>query len=81
MFVYVARRLTLGFFSSPLGWADVVFFLVGTAYFVTSRDNLRKYYSRVAMLLGRLLDCPELSFMRDAAVTYQGRSIQPKRAS
>ncbi len=52
VFVYVARRLTLGFFSSPLGWADVVFCLVGTAYFVTSRDNLRKYYSRVAMLLG-----------------------------
>ena len=40
-FVYVARRFSLGFFSSPLAWPDLAFLLVGTAYFVTSRDNLR----------------------------------------
>ena len=50
--VYVARRLSLGFLSAPLGWPDLGFLLVGLTYFVTSRDNLRKYYTRVAMLLG-----------------------------
>ena len=52
VFVYIARRSALGFFSAPLGWADLVFVLLAVILFAGSRDTLRKYYERVGQLLG-----------------------------
>jgi hypothetical protein len=61
LFVYVARRIHSGFVAAPIGWLDlgVAFLLV--ILFVGSRDNLRKYYERVAQLLGTTpsSDCPQ----------------------
>ena len=51
-FVYLARRTSLGFFSAPLGWADLGFVLLAVILFAGSRDTLRKYYERVSQLLG-----------------------------
>ncbi|MFN0196057.1 MAG: hypothetical protein ACKVT0_04885 [Planctomycetaceae bacterium] len=50
-FVYVARRLHLGFFTAPLGWFDTGFVLLSVILFVGSRDTLHKYHSRVNDLL------------------------------
>ena len=51
-FVYVARRVHLGFFVEPLGWVDLGCLLLSVILFVGSRDTLRKYYVRVSQLLG-----------------------------
>jgi hypothetical protein len=50
--LYFARRLSLGFFSAPLGLPDAGFLLLGIVFFLGSRDTMRKYYIRVAQLLG-----------------------------
>ena len=52
LFVYTARRIHFGFFAEPVGWFDLSFLLLSVILFVGSRDNLRKYYERVAQLLG-----------------------------
>ena len=52
LFVYLARRIHLGFFAAPFGWFDVGFVLLSVILFVGSRDTLRKYYERVTQLLG-----------------------------
>ena len=52
IFVYLARRIHLGVVAEPFGWFDLGFVLLLTILFVGSRDNLRKYYERVAQLLG-----------------------------
>ncbi len=46
---YFCYRLKLGVPS--FGWLDVVVVLIETVFFVTSRDNLRKYYARSQQLL------------------------------
>ena len=51
-FLYLARRLSLGFWTSPLGWPDTGFLFLAVILFAGSRDTLRKYYTRVAKLLG-----------------------------
>ena len=48
---YICYRVKLGSLL-PLGWADLAFVLLETVFFVTSRDTLRKYYSRSRQLLG-----------------------------
>ena len=50
---YVARRVWLGFWSSPIGWLDLGFFLLEALFFLGSRDTYRKYVLRGEMLLGR----------------------------
>jgi len=45
---YVCYRLGTG---APIGLADLVAILVEAVFFVTSRDNLRKYYARSQQLL------------------------------
>jgi hypothetical protein len=35
----------------PLGWPDLLFAAVESVFWVTSRDNLRKYYARTRQLL------------------------------
>ena len=52
IFVYVSRRIHLGFFTTGVGWFDVGFMVLSVILFVGSRDTLRKYYSRVSDLLG-----------------------------
>ncbi len=53
VFLYFARRLNQGFFTSPLGWFDAGFVVLSVILFVGSRDNLRKYLLRVNDLLAR----------------------------
>lgn len=52
VFVYVARRIHLGFFELPLAWSDAGFLLLSIILFAGSRDTLRKYYMRVNDILG-----------------------------
>jgi hypothetical protein len=52
VFVYATMRMSLGVWASPLGRFDIGFLLLGVVFFAGSRDALRKYYSRVEMLLG-----------------------------
>ncbi len=49
-FAYAARRVSLGFFSAPIGWPDTGFVLLAVILFLGSRDTLRKYYDRASML-------------------------------
>ena len=51
VFVYVARKSSLGLWGEPIGLLDAGFFVLLLLFFVTSRDNLRKYYGRVEQLL------------------------------
>lgn len=51
-FVYGARRLSLGVWSSPLEWPDLGFLLLEVVLFLGSRDTLRKYYARVGQFRG-----------------------------
>lgn len=48
---FACHRVKLGAVW-PLGWLDAVFVLLEVIFFVTSRDTLRKYYSRSRQLLG-----------------------------
>ena len=48
--LYFARQSAVRGWS--LGIEDIAFLLLGVVFFATSRDNLRKYYTRVAKLLG-----------------------------
>lgn len=48
-FAYVCLRINGGI---PYGWPDGAVLLVEGAFFLTSRDNLRKYYARTQQLLG-----------------------------
>lgn len=48
---YVCYRAKLGGLL-PLGWIDAGVLLLEAVFFVTSRDNLRKYYSRSRQLFG-----------------------------
>ena len=41
VFVYLARRIHLGFFTAPCGWSDVGFLTLSVVLFVGSRDTLR----------------------------------------
>jgi hypothetical protein len=50
-FVYVARRLVIGFWSTPIGSAEVGFLLLEWMFWAGSRDTLRKYYKRVGCML------------------------------
>ncbi len=50
-FAYVARRVSLGLWSLPLGWADVGFVAGALLLFFASRDALGKYYERVGATL------------------------------
>ncbi len=52
VFVYVARRVHLGFFAESLGWVDLGCLLLSVILFVGSRDTLAKYHLRVTQLLG-----------------------------
>jgi hypothetical protein len=52
VFVYLARRIHLGFFTAPVGWLDLGFLLLSIILFAGSRDTLKKYYSRVSHVLG-----------------------------
>jgi hypothetical protein len=49
-FSYGCHRLSSPSFG--FGWIDLSSLFVAIIYFATSRDNLRKYYARVAKLLG-----------------------------
>jgi hypothetical protein len=48
---YVCYRVKLGAML-PLGWIDAGVLLLEAVFFVTSHDNLRKYYSRCRQLFG-----------------------------
>jgi hypothetical protein len=48
---YTARRVALGFWSTPLGWPDVGFLLLAVVFFLGSRDTLGKYYARTEQFL------------------------------
>jgi len=53
---YLARRLSLGFWPTPLGPADFVFFCLAIVLFAGSRDALQKYYIRGSQLFGTATD-------------------------
>ncbi len=48
-FAYVSYRLESD--VATIGWLDAAVVLIETVFFVTSRDNLRKYYDRSQQLL------------------------------
>lgn len=52
VFVYLTRRFSLGFWSTPVGWIDVAFFLLAVILFAGSRDTFRRYILRGNMFLG-----------------------------
>ncbi len=51
IWVYLARRWSLGFWTLPVGWADAGFLILATVFFLGSRDALQKYYARTGQLL------------------------------
>jgi hypothetical protein len=51
VFVYLARRVHLGFLTAAWGWLDVAFFVLSVVLFAGSRDTLRKYYMRTGRML------------------------------
>jgi hypothetical protein len=51
LFSYAAWRPTLG--SRPVG-SDIGIVFLSAIFFAVSRDNLRRYYGRAAVLLGTL---------------------------
>jgi len=51
LIAYVSYRAHVGLHGS-WGWPDVGVAALEVVFFVTSRDNLRKYYGRAASLLG-----------------------------
>ena len=51
-FAYAARRTAQGVWLGSLAWADFGIVLLEAVFFLGSRDALRKYYTRVAQLLG-----------------------------
>jgi len=52
LFVWIARRISLGLFTARFGWFDVGMFVLALILFVGSRDTLTNYYQRVDDLLG-----------------------------
>jgi hypothetical protein len=50
VFSYVARIVSVDDWA--FGWLDIGLLALAVVFFVTSRDNLEKYYTRVAKLLG-----------------------------
>jgi len=51
-FLYVCRWVAFGWGSFASVWDDLGFILLATIFFMGSRDNLHKYYFRVAAILG-----------------------------
>jgi len=56
VFTYLARRISLGFFSLPLGWIDVGLLMLSVIFAAGSRDTYRKYTDRLTMVLGNTRD-------------------------
>jgi len=52
VFAYLARRASLGFWIQPLDWSGAAFAILTVVLFMGSRDNLRRYYEAVEMILG-----------------------------
>lgn len=52
VFTYLARRVSLGFFSLPLAWTDMGLLTLAIIFAAGSRDTLRKYNDRLTMVLG-----------------------------
>jgi hypothetical protein len=50
---YLCYRVSLGSVAF-LGWPDAAFICIETVFFATSRDTLRKYYTRSRQLLGSI---------------------------
>ena len=50
--VYVTRRLSLGFWSCPVGWTDFVFVLLAVIFYIGSRNTYYRYVLRGNMMLG-----------------------------
>jgi len=55
-FVYVSRRIHLGFFEASFGSFDLACLVLAVILFAGSRDTLRRFYSRVNGLLGAEFD-------------------------
>lgn len=51
LIAYVSYRVRLGLHGA-WGWPDIGVAALEVVFFVTSRDNLQKYYARAASLLG-----------------------------
>ncbi|QDU10889.1 hypothetical protein [Gimesia aquarii] len=49
--VYSIRRISLGLWSTPLGWMELLVGIFLLIFFAGSRDTLRKYYKRTTQLL------------------------------
>jgi hypothetical protein len=75
LFVYVARRIHVGFLTAPLGWFDVGCLLLVLLLYLGSRDTLRKYYSRTSHFLNAANCKTDVPLM-----VPQKRSV-PSRAS
>jgi hypothetical protein len=61
-FAYICYRVRIGL-HAPLGLPDAGFVLLEAVFFVTSRDTLMKYYTRIQQLL-MPIDASEASFQR-----------------
>lgn len=63
VFVFVARRIHLGFWTAPFGWGDTGLLLLAVILYIGSRDTLRNFYERVSDLLAtkrpELIDCEQ----------------------
>lgn len=51
VWVYVARRLSFGFWTAGMDASDLGFLLLAVVLFLGSRDTLQKYYRRGGQLL------------------------------
>ncbi len=74
LFVYVARRIQLGFWTAPFGWVDAGLLLLAVILYIGSRDTLRNFYERVSDLLdskrAEIIDCEQ-------TVEADGATSQP----
>ena len=83
LFVYLARRIHVGFLTAPLGWLDLGGLSLAALLFLGSRDNLRKYYSRTAQFLNEpnseaTKSSPTTTASVGSSGSLSGQCLQPR---
>tara|TARA_R110002111_G_scaffold164386_3_gene230563 strand:+ start:16552 stop:17133 length:582 start_codon:yes stop_codon:yes gene_type:complete len=71
---YIARRISLGFWSAPMGWLDFLLAMLVLIFFAGSRDTLQKYYNRTTQLLEMETQNPQIKADANLDSAYDSAS-------
>ena len=80
LFAYGARRFSLGFWSTPIGWLDFAFALIELIFFVGSRDSFNKYVVRGNMLLGTGIQPKGVAQKKGSTATHEEEADDPAKS-